>query len=173
MKTLANNGWREEKKDGVITFTLLSPGMTKFEWVDHLERKGKLISPWAYEALLSSDFEPCPKGTVHHISVLNGMFWRHEDRTVAKVCEEGSARLYHEPHPETGCIILDSLDYSKFYKMGIAIFMPMHKPIRLDDGKLCYLSPRVFDKKPSLFAYGNVLTCHPARQLGFAFGYSK
>lgn len=130
--------WHEE--DGVITFTLTSDGTTGPEWIARLEKAGYRLSRYAKDLLVSSEFMPTEKGTVHDVRVLKGMLFNDSDRITKNIRADAERRGFTTPHPEAACLIREKFSDKDLEEMGLLWIVTMHEPIDDSDGDPSLLS---------------------------------
>ena len=164
---------RFTEKDGVIYFTVTSNGMTGKEWIIHFNSKGAKINDYAKQLLLSEDFKPRKKGSVHQIEVIKGEFFSNENRTTSNIRQEADKRKLSKPNAEVACLIRDLFTGKEIRKMGLCWIVTIHEPIKDSHGYLSLLSVCSDGDVPCLRAFYGVPGCRWDREDGFAFVSSQ
>ncbi len=159
--------WREE--DGAICFPATSNGMTGKEWIKRFESKGIKIGDYAKYLLLSRDFKPSKKGTVHQVAVLKGSLFSDNDRTTANIRQEADKRKLGKLNAEVACLIRDMFTDKEIEAMGLYWIVTMHEPIKDSDGYPDLLGTSGYDSGSWLRACYDYPDNGWSRGDGFAF----
>ncbi|MEK7614826.1 MAG: hypothetical protein AAB431_00385 [Patescibacteria group bacterium] len=124
--------WTE--RDGVISFSVTSNGMSGKAWIAHFEAKGSPVGMFATSVLLSPRFVPT-NGVTTEIRVLKGILWQSDRaRTSENIREEATRRELVKPNAELACLIRDMFSDAEIAAMGLWGIVAMHDPIEGSHG---------------------------------------
>lgn len=124
--------------EGNIRFTVMSNGMTREQWEQHLERRGWRIGDWARNALRRASEAPT-SGVPYSIVVRPGKKIKDNDRITKKIRAHAAKQGWKTPHWEVSCLIRDAFTDEQLEQMGLWYIVTMHEPIEDSGGDPCLL----------------------------------
>ena len=162
--------WTEE--NGVISFNVISDGLTGPERIVRLESKGFRVGDAARFILNSTQYQPTKAGTVHRVKVLKGELFSDSERSTEDIRAEAGKRNLTELTAEVAGLIRENFSDDELTYMGLGAIVVMHEPIKDSDDVLRFLGACSHDGGRWLFSYYyHTNACYKWRRgFGFAFG---
>jgi hypothetical protein len=161
---VAKAKWWEE--DGVIRFSITTPGRTDQEWIDHFEAQGKKIWPVARQVLGKALV--ATNGVVREFAVMKGDSFTNRDRKTLNIRKLAGEKKWLTPTVEDACLIRNNFSDKEIGEMGLWWILTMHEPVDADDHSPFLGTGRDDGDSSLLASYGNP-DYEWGRGLGFAF----
>ena len=122
--------WTE--KNYIISFFVISYGLTGEEWIARLESKGFCVGDYAKRVLRSKSFKPT-SGVIYKIAVLKGELFNDNERITKNIRKKAEDYKFSTPNAEVACLIREKFTDKELEAMGLHSIITMHEPIKDSD----------------------------------------
>ena len=135
--TQYSTAWVE--KDGIVSFPVLTTGITGPTWTSHFKEKNMRMTEDAQSVVWSRHFT-ATCGNMTNVVIIPGRMLTDKTRTTNGARSLAGRMKLSKPSLELACIIRKEFDDDHFYAMGVGPIIVMHRPVLDRDGYPCMLA---------------------------------